>query len=47
MTVRLNKKSLVTAIEYLGVKDQQLKRVVSKFGPPPLLEREEGFKTLI
>jgi len=29
------------------VRDLQLKRVVSKFGPPPLWQREEGFKTLI
>jgi DNA-3-methyladenine glycosylase II len=47
MTVRLNKKSLIKAIEYLEVRDRHLKLVVSKFGPPPLWEREEGFKTLI
>jgi len=47
MTVRLNKKSLIQAVEYLKVRDQQLKLVVSKFGPPPLWKREEGFKTLI
>jgi len=47
MTVRLNKKSLIKAIEYLEVRDRHLKLVVSKFGLPPLWEREEGFKTLI
>jgi len=47
MTVRLNKKSLEKAVEYLEVKDRQLELVVSKFGPPPLWKREEGFKTLI
>ncbi|MBW1815212.1 MAG: DNA-3-methyladenine glycosylase 2 family protein [Deltaproteobacteria bacterium] len=47
MTVRLNKKSLIKAVEYLEVRDRQLKLAVSKFGPPPLWKREEGFKTLI
>ena len=47
MTVQLNKKSLIKAVEYLEVRDRHLKLVVSKFGPPPLWEREEGFKTLI
>ena len=47
MKVRLNKKSLIKAVEYLEVRDRHLKLVVSKFGPPPLWEREEGFKTLI
>lgn len=47
MTVRLNKRSLLKAVEYLEMRDRQLKPIVSKFGPPPLWEREEGFKTLI
>ena len=47
MTVRLNKKSLIKAVEYLEERDRQLKRAVSKFGPPPLWRRVEGFKTLI
>ena len=47
MVVRLDKKSLLKGVEYLEVKDRQLKLVVSKFGPPPFWEREEGFKTLI
>lgn len=47
MTARLNKKSLIKAVEYLEARDRQLKLVVSKFGPPPLWKREEGFKTLI
>ena len=45
--VRLNKKSFIKAVEYLEGRDRQLKRVVSKFGSPPFLKREEGFKTLI
>ena len=40
MTVRLNKKSLIKAVEYLEVRDRHLKLGVSKFGP-------QGFKTLI
>ena len=47
MTVQLNKASLIKAVEYLEAKDRHLKLVVSNFGPPPLWEREEGFKTLI
>ncbi len=47
MTVRLNKKSLIKAVEYLEVRDRHLKLAVSKSGPPPLQEREEGFKTLL
>ncbi|MBW1643580.1 MAG: DNA-3-methyladenine glycosylase 2 family protein [Deltaproteobacteria bacterium] len=47
MTVRLNKKALIKAVEYLEVRDRQLKLAVSKYGPPPLWMREEGFKTLI
>ncbi len=47
MTVRLNKKSLLKAVDYLEVRDRLLKLAVSKCGPPPLWKREEGFKTLI
>ena len=47
MTIRLDKESLVKAVKYLEVRDRQLKRVISRFGPPPLWEREEGFQTLI
>ncbi len=47
MTVRLNIESLIKAVEYLEMRDRHLKLVVSKLGPPPLWEREEGFKTLI
>ena len=47
MTVRLNNKSLIKAVEYLEVRDRLLKVVVSRYGPPPLWQREEGFKTLI
>ena len=47
MIVRLNEKSLIKAVEYLEKRDRLLKLVVSKFGPPPLWEREEGFETLL
>ncbi len=47
MTIRLNQKSLIKAVEYLEKRDRLLKLAVSKSGPPPLWEREEGFKTLI
>ena len=47
MTERINIESLRQAVEYLEMRDRHLKLVVSKFGPPPLWEREEGFKTLI
>ena len=47
MTVRLNKKSLKKAVESLAVRDRQLKLAVSRFGPPTLWKREEGFKTLV
>ncbi|MCD4692839.1 MAG: hypothetical protein K8R79_07995 [Calditrichales bacterium] len=47
MSVRLNKRSFLNAVEYLEVRDRQLKPIISKFGTPPLWEREEGFKTLI
>jgi len=47
MTGRLNKKSLIIAVEHLELRDRHLKLAVAKFGPPPLWKREEGFKTLI
>jgi DNA-3-methyladenine glycosylase II len=47
MTVRLSEKTFIEAVEYLEMNDRQLKRVVSKFGPPLFWEREQGFKTLI
>ena len=47
MTVRLNKNSFIKAVEYLEARDRCMQRAVSKHGPPPWWEREEGFKTLI
>jgi DNA-3-methyladenine glycosylase II len=47
MTLRLNKRSLLQAVQSLKVRDRHLKMIVSKFGPPPLWEREQGFQTLI
>lgn len=47
MTNRLTNRSLLKVVAYLAKRDRQLKRVVSKFGAPPLWKREEGFRTLI
>lgn len=46
-TIRLNNRSLLSAVQHLEAKDHHLKFVVSRYGVPPLWEREEGFKTLI
>ena len=47
MTVRLNNRTLLEAVGLLVKKDQDLKQIVSQYGPPPLWERKEGFQTLI
>ncbi|MBT8367426.1 MAG: DNA-3-methyladenine glycosylase 2 family protein [Deltaproteobacteria bacterium] len=47
MTLRLNTRSLSEAVKHLVKKDRRLKRIVAKYGPPPLWERQEGFHTLI
>ena len=47
MSNRLNKRSLLRAVQILAAKDRYLKRIVNTFGPPPLWEREQGFHTLI
>lgn len=46
-TTRLNNRLLLRAVRHLEAKDHYLKFVVSRYGAPPLWEREEGFKTLI
>ena len=45
--LRLNQRSLLQAVQSLEARDRHLKMIVSKFGPPPLWEREPGFHTLI
>ena len=47
MTTRLTPKTFAKAVQDLARKDLDLKRVVSKFGPPRFWQREEGFPTLI
>ena len=47
MELRLNNGLLLKAVDYLTVKDRQLKTIVSNIGPPPLWKRKEGFHTLI
>lgn len=47
MTIRLNSRSLLEAVEQLAKKDKHLKQIVTQYGLPPLWEREEGFQTLI
>lgn len=45
--IQINKRGLCNGIRYLEAKDKNLKRIIVKYGPPPLWEREQGFKTLI
>jgi len=47
MTDRLNEQSLLQAVQVLMTRDQYLEWIVSRFGPPPLWEIEEGFHSLI
>jgi len=43
----VNNSALDQGVRYLENQDKHLKLVVSKYGPPPLWERDQGFKTLI
>ena len=47
MMKKLNTNSLMQAVNALAGSDDELARVVSTYGPPPLWEREAGFHTLI
>ena len=43
----LTQKAFAQAVPCLARRDCDLARVVTRFGPPPLWEREEGFPTLL
>ncbi len=43
----LTKKTLAAGVAFLKERDSDLARVVERFGPPPLWERESGFHTLV
>jgi DNA-3-methyladenine glycosylase II len=45
--IRLNNRMLLEAVRYLASRDRHLKSIISRFGPPPLWERAQGFKTLL
>ncbi|MBK8314619.1 MAG: DNA-3-methyladenine glycosylase 2 family protein [Acidobacteria bacterium] len=46
-TRQLDRRTLLRAVKVLGAQDQDLGKIVSLYGPPPLWKREEGFHTLI
>jgi len=43
----INNKALDEGVKYIENQDKHLKLVVSKYGRPPLWDRDQGFKTLI
>jgi DNA-3-methyladenine glycosylase II len=45
--MRLNKRTLLDGVHFLASKDRTLQSVVTRYGSPPLWEREQGFATLI
>jgi DNA-3-methyladenine glycosylase II len=45
--MRLTQKTLMTGVNDLVSKDQDLADIVSRYGPPPIWEREPGFSTLV
>jgi DNA-3-methyladenine glycosylase II len=47
MKKRLNSRTLLEGVKVLAERDEDLARITSKYGPPPLWEREQGFQTLI
>jgi DNA-3-methyladenine glycosylase II len=47
MTPRLTEGELARAVTALCQQDPDLARVVSRFGPPPLWQRDPGFATLV
>ncbi|MBK6795948.1 MAG: DNA-3-methyladenine glycosylase 2 family protein [Acidobacteria bacterium] len=46
-TRQLDRRTLLRAVKVLGAQDQDLGKIVTLYGPPPLWKREEGFHTLI
>lgn len=47
MEKTISNATLPVGIEFLSEKDTKLAEIVSKYGPPPLWQRKEGFATLI
>ncbi|GAK56989.1 HhH-GPD family protein [Candidatus Vecturithrix granuli] len=47
MKQRLNHLTLLKGVRELARRDEDLARIASKYGPPPLWEREPGFHTLL
>jgi DNA-3-methyladenine glycosylase II len=47
MKPRLTHQTLSEGVVYLTGRDRQLKSVITRYGPPPLWDRKEGFATLI
>jgi len=47
MPAALDGSSLLVAVDELRERDPALRRVVDRFGPPPLWSREPGFATLV
>lgn len=47
MIKRLSRRTLLKGVRELAERDQDLARIISTFGPPPLWEREQGFHSLI
>jgi DNA-3-methyladenine glycosylase II len=47
MKERLSQTTLLQGVRYLAARDQDLARIASTYGPPPLWEREPGFHTLV
>jgi DNA-3-methyladenine glycosylase II len=43
----LNQDALARGVRLLARRDPDLRRVVKRFGPPPMWERESGFPTLL
>jgi DNA-3-methyladenine glycosylase II len=47
MKKRLSRLTLLKGVEELAKRDQDLAKIASTYGPPPLWEREQGFHTLV
>ncbi len=47
MKKRLSHPTLLKGVRELAERDEDLAKIVSTYGPPPLWEREQGFHTLI
>ena len=47
LTKRIDETTLLEGVEYLSRVDSSLGKVVERFGPPPLWDREPGFPSLL